>query len=67
MNSKRLNMLVLITLLIGVPLCLFTPMIGMPSIIEFILLPIGIVLSLTGIASSILLIQNKGIENWTIK
>ena len=63
MNSKRLNMLVLLTLLIGVPLCLFTPMMGMPLIIEYILLPIGIVLSLVGIASSILLIQFKGIVN----
>ncbi|MBM7602416.1 hypothetical protein JOC75_000386 [Metabacillus crassostreae] len=59
MNTQRLNMFIILTLLIGVPLFLLTPSIEMPLILEYILLPIGIVLSLIGIASSNLLIPLK--------
>jgi hypothetical protein len=63
MNPKRLYMNVLITLLIGGPICILTPMMDMPLIMEVTLWPIGIILCLIGIASSVLLIQHKGLEN----
>ncbi|QPC45579.1 hypothetical protein [Mangrovibacillus cuniculi] len=59
MNGKNLNRNVLLTLLIGVPLCTLTPLLGLPTVWQFILLPIGIVLCLIGTASSMLMLQRK--------
>lgn len=63
MNAKKLYMNVLMTLLIGVPLCVIMPNLDIPTVLTFILLPIGIVITTIGIVSSVLLIQHKGLEN----
>ncbi|MEK4563782.1 hypothetical protein MKX54_03725 [Alkalihalobacillus sp. FSL R5-0424] len=59
MKEQNLFRNVLITLLIGMPLSILPSLMDLPTILVFIIAPIGIILNFIGIASSILLIQHK--------
>ncbi|MFK3938005.1 hypothetical protein ACI2JA_10935 [Alkalihalobacillus sp. NPDC078783] len=61
MKEQILFRNVLITLLIGIPISILPSLLDLPTILVFILAPIGIILNFIGIASSILLIQHKAV------
>ncbi|WYP27191.1 hypothetical protein NSQ54_03490 [Alkalihalobacillus sp. FSL W8-0930] len=61
MKEQNLFRNVLITLLIGMPLSILPSLMDLPTILVFILVPIGVILNFIGIASSILLIQHGAV------
>lgn len=60
MNIQILDLLVILTMTVGVPLCILLPQLGVSDLILFIFVPIGIIMCLIGIAASVIRLQVSG-------
>ncbi|WP_273853105.1 hypothetical protein [Guptibacillus spartinae] len=61
MNTKKLDLIILLTLTIAVPVCTILPYLGItPDLILFFIFPVEITFCLIGIMASVLRIQTSG-------
>ncbi|WP_273850637.1 hypothetical protein [Guptibacillus spartinae] len=61
MNTKKLELIILLTLTVAVPVCTILPYLGIvPDLLLFIILPVGIIFCLIGVMASVLRIQTSG-------
>ncbi|WP_273851531.1 hypothetical protein [Guptibacillus spartinae] len=61
MNTKKLDLIILSTLTVAVPVCTILPYLEIvPDLLLFIILPVGIIFCLIGVMASVLRIQTSG-------
>ncbi|MCA0173974.1 hypothetical protein [Bacillus sp. RAR_GA_16] len=61
MDTKKLDLMILLTMTIAVPVCTILPSLGIfPDAILYFVLPVGIIFCLIGVMASVMRIRRSG-------